>query len=215
LINHYTCNIPIACSNIKRKDFLKERILEVLEKNGCARVLSVASGPARELIELLNEGKVNKPLVFKCLEPEKKALDYISNAIESIAPVKIQALSVEFICRGIISLIRDKEFKQTLQHYDLIYAFGIFDYLSDKMALRLTKHLFGLLKKAGKLIIFNISATKNDYRAYYELLGEWNMIHRVEEQLLAWTAEIADAAEIKFEELPGGSNYLCLNIVKK
>lgn len=41
------------------------------------------------------------------------------------------------------------------------------------------------------------------------------MIHRVEEQMLAWTEEINNAAKVKFEELSGGSNYLCLSIVKQ
>lgn len=149
LINNYTCNIPISCSNIKRKDFLKERILEALEKNDGVRILSVVSGPARELIELLNEGKINKPLIFKCLDPEKMALDYIDHAIKKIEPVKKQALSIEYICRNVISLIRGKEFKEALQNYDLIYAFGIFDYLSDRMASRLTKKLFQLLERGG------------------------------------------------------------------
>ncbi|MDD5561720.1 MAG: PilZ domain-containing protein [Candidatus Omnitrophica bacterium] len=215
LINNYTCNIPISCSNIKRKDFLKEEILGALGRNNGARILSVVSGAARELIELLNEKKINKPLIFKCLDPEKMALNYIEGAIKKIEPAKKQALSIEYICKNVTSLIRDKEFKETLRDYDLIYAFGIFDYLSDTMASRLTKELFQLLKENGKLIIFNISLEKNNYRSYYELLGEWNMIHRVEEQMLAWTEKIRNKAKVRFEELPGGSNYLCLSITKQ
>lgn len=215
LINNYTCNIPISCSNIKRKDFLKEKILGILEKTSGAKILSVACGPARELIELLDEGKINKHLIFKCLDSEKMALDYIDNALKKLKPEKKQSLSIEYVCKNVTSLIRDKEFKKTLQNYDLIYAFGIFDYLGDKMALRLTSELFQLLKKSGELIIFNISSKKNTNRAYYELLGEWNMIHRVEEQMLAWTEEFSDRAKIKFEELFVNSNYLCLSIVKQ
>lgn len=215
LINNYTCNIPISNSNILRKDFLKEKVLETLEKKDTARVLSLAAGPARELLELLKENKISKPLVFKCMDSEKMALDYIDNEIKKIEPFKKKALSIEYICKNIISFIRDKELKKRLQNCDLIYAFGIFDYLSDKMASRLTKELFQLLEKDGKLIIFNISLKKNKYRAYYELLGEWKMIHRVKEQMLAWTEEIGNVAKVKFEELFGGSNYLCLSIVKQ
>jgi len=214
LINHYTCNIPISCSNIKRKDFLKEKILEASGKKDNAKILSLASGPARELTEPLKEGKIKKPLIFKCLDPEKKALDFINEEIGKIEPEKKSMLSIEYICKHVISLMRDRKFRKALGTYDLIYAFGIFDYLNDKMAARLTRELFELLEKKGKLVIFNISLEKNNYRAYYELLGEWNMVHRTNEQMLAWTEKI-DGAKVGFEELPGGSNYLCLSIVKQ
>jgi len=214
LINNYTCNIPISCSNIKRKDFLKERILRTSQRKDGAGILSVGSGPARELTELLKEGKINKPLVFKCLDPEKLALDYIESTINGIDPLKKRTLSIEYICKNVISLIRDRELKKTLQNQDFIYAFGIFDYLSDRIASKLTGELVQLLANEGELIIFNISSRKNTYRAYYELLGEWNMIHRVEEQMLAWTEEMNGLTKVKFEELPGDSNYLCLSITK-
>ncbi len=215
LINNYTCNIPISCSNIKRKDFLKESILRVLKKENGARVLSVGSGPARELTELLKEDKITRPLTFKCLDPEKQALDHIASVINAIEPGRTRMLSIEYIYKNVTSLIRDKELKKRLPGQDLIYAFGIFDYLSDRIASKLTGELVQLLDARGKLVIFNISAEKNTGRSYYELLGEWNMIHRVEGQMLAWTEGLSGDMEIGFEELPGGSNYLCLSIIKK
>lgn len=214
LINNYTCNIPISRSNIKRKDFLKGAILEALESRKEPKILSFACGPARELLELLKEGKINKPVLFTCLDPEKRALDYISAEINKIQPVKKQMLSIKYIYRDIASIVRDKNLRRELEGQDLIYAFGIFDYLSDKMASRLTKELYILLKEEGKLIIFNASLKNNSYRAYYELLGEWNMVHRTEEQMLSWTEDISNVAKIKFEELSRGNSYLCLSISK-
>ncbi|MCM8792838.1 MAG: response regulator [Candidatus Omnitrophica bacterium] len=214
LINHYTCNIPISCSNIKRKEFLKEKILEALETKDKAKILSVACGPARELIELLREGKITKPLLFKCLDFEKKALDYVDNEIKKIEQRKKELLSIEYICRDITSIIRDRQLKEKLRVQDLIYAFGIFDYLSDYMAARLTKELFQLLDKDGKLIICNVSLKNSSHRAYYELLGGWNMVYRTKEDMLSWTNSLSDFSEIKFEELSNFSNYLFLSISK-
>lgn len=215
LVNHYTCNIPISCSNIKRKAYLKAKILEALDKNDLPRILSVAPGPARELIEALEEGKINKPLVFKCLDHEKTALRHIEDTLGKIDPAKKRNLSVEFILRNVTSLIRDKEFRQKLQNFDLIYAFGIYDYLSDKMASRLTREFFQLLAKGGQLIIFNAGYNNDGYRAYYELLGEWDLIHRTREEILSWTKEIDGSALIRFEELADNFDYQCLNIVKQ
>lgn len=214
LINNYTCNIPISCSNIRRKEFLKKKIMETLKRKQKPAILSFACGPARELIELLREGMINKPLLFKCLDPEKKALDYINSEINKIELTKRQTLSIEYLYRDIASIIRDRNLKKELQGQDLIYAFGIFDYLSDKMASKVTEELYKLLEKSGQLVIFNASSENNTYRAYYELLGEWNMVHRSEEQMLAWTKDIDNTAKVKFEDLPEGNSYLCLNITK-
>lgn len=214
LINNYTCNIPISCSNIKRKEFLKEKILETLNRKNNFKILSVACGPARELIELVKEGRINKPLSFKYLDFEKRALDYIDSEIQKLEPNKRQLFSTEYICRDIISIIRDKKLKQGLTDCDLIYAFGIFDYLSERMALRLTKELFQLLQKQGKLVICNASLENASHRAYYELLGEWNMVHRTKKQMLDWTKGIEGIEEVKFEEPSESSNYLFLSIKK-
>jgi hypothetical protein len=122
---------------------------------------------------------------------------------------------MEYICRNVTSLIRDKGLKERLRGQNLIYAFGIFDYLSDRIAAKLTEEPIHLLDDKGVLVIFNISADEDSGRAYYELLGEWNMLHRTKEQMLAWTEGIRGLAEIKFEELAGGSNYLCLIITRE
>lgn len=214
LLNNYTCNIPISRSNTQRKEFLKEKILEALQKKDKAKILSVACGPARELIELLRERKINKPLWFKCLDFEKKVLDYIDKEIKKIEPEKRQMLSVEYICRDIASIIRDKNLKRELGNCDLVYVFGLFDYLSDRMAARLTKELYQLLQKEGKLITCNINAENSSRRAYYELLGGWNMVHRTKDEMLSWLRDIKDAKEVKFESYLQSDNYLYLNITK-
>jgi len=84
LINFYTCNIPISTSVVKRKDFFKKKILEVLGSRRFPNVLSVGSGPTRELLELVREAKIVKPLYFDCLDFEKKALEYIQTELQKI-----------------------------------------------------------------------------------------------------------------------------------
>ena len=82
------------------------------------------------------------------------------------------------------------------------------------MASRLTKELCQLLQNEGKLIICNASLENSSHRAYYELLGEWNMVHRTKEQMFNGTNGIKNIREIKFEEPISGSNYLFLSIEK-
>jgi len=215
LINNYTCNIPISVSNIRRKEFLKEKIIATLKKKENAKILSIASGPARELTELLREGKFNKSLLFICLDFEKKALDYVNKEISKIEFKRRQSVTVEYIHRDIISIIRDKKLREVLKDCNLIYAFGIFDYLTERMVSRLAKELYQLLQNEGELIICNASLENSSHRAYYELLGKWNMAHRTKKQMLDWMNGIEDIKEIKFEEPIRSGNYLFLSIRKK
>ena len=214
LINNYTCNIPVSCSNIKRKNFLKQKILETMKTKNRAKIMSVGCGSVRELIELLKEGKITESLSFECLDFEKRALDYVSNEIDKIAFDKKQTLSISYIRKNIAGIIRDKKLKEEIKGKDLIYASGIFDYLTDKMASRLAKELYQLLHKGGVLVICNINLENSSHRAYYELVGGWNMIYRTKQEMLGWIDGMKDVWDIKFEELSESSNYLFLTIRK-
>ena len=216
LINNYTCNIPVSFSNIERKRFLKNKILETLGASGKekVRILSAACGPARELLELTQEGRINTYLNFMALDFEMLALDYIKSQISAMDKAKTGNLNIEYICRDITGIIRDKKLKEQVKSCDLIYAFGIFDYLSERMASRLTRELFELLCPGGELVICNISSENATHRAYYEFLGEWNMVHRTKEQMLSWVENLGGVKNIKFEEPTDFTSYLFLSVRK-
>ncbi len=214
IVNNYTCNIPISRSNIERKNYLKEKILETLQKNDVTKIVSLGSGSARELIELLKEGKVNKPLMFKCLDLEKQALDFVKTEVDKISLDKKRFLSIEYIYKDIISIIRDKKLQVEFKGHHLIYVSGVYDYLKDKMASALTKVLSNLLAKDGELIIINASSEKNTHRAYYELLGGWDLIYKTKEDMLKWVQDIQEFTNITFEDPSFNNKYLFLNIEK-
>lgn len=213
LINNYTCNIPVSCANVARKNFLKNTILKLINDVVTPRITSIGCGSARELLELLGEDKVNKKTFYQCLDLEREALRYIKEAIDIIPGSKTHLLEIKYIHRDITSIIRDKKLKDLIKGSDLTYLSGVYDYLSNKMAKRLTSELFSLLGDKGKLIICNISLENSSHRAYYELLGEWNMVHRAKEEMLDWTKELS-RAEAEFVYPPNGSNYHFLAITK-
>ena len=219
LINHYTCNLPVSCSNIARKDFLKNMITEVINDNKIShpKIISIGCGSARELIELLNEGRFNKPSLFSCLDLEIEALKYIQNAIETIPFEKAQYSSIRYIHKDLINIIRDRNLKDEIKGHNLIYLSGIYDYLTDRMAERLIKELYSLLAREGKLIVCNISSSKinSKYRAYYEPLGEWCMVHRNEKEMLRWTDNLPKvSSEFVYPSNGSGYNFLIIKKIK-
>ena len=211
LINNYTSSTPIWRSNTIRKDFLKNKILEIINSKDQPKIASIGSGPVRELLELLSENKIKKHTNFLCLDFEKRAINYVKNEIKKIDEKNKNNLYIEYTHKNIIKLIKDKEINKK---FDLIYVSGVFDYLSDRICLRMAKKLFDLLAINGILIICNASLENATYRGYYEFLGDWVMIYRTKEEMLAWTKSIENIADIKFEEPNSFSKYWFLSIKK-
>ena len=115
--------------------------------------------------------------------------------------------------KNIIDVIKDRNLK--IKPKDLIYASGLFDYLPDRMASDLINYLFKLLNNKGNLIICNVSLENSSHRAYYEMLGGWNMFHRTKEQMFNLAKEIRNASEIYFRNPHNCDKYLFLCIRKK
>jgi len=136
----------------------------------------------------------------------------IDSDLESVAHVqrrlgdRVQALKQS------IKLFWNGE-AEPLGSFDLIYASGIYDYLPEDVARRLTEGLFRRLKPNGKLWIANYLMASPG-AAYMEAFMDWWLLHRTEEQVRK-LAEGIPAAEIRsftepqncvcFVELTGGN----------
>jgi len=103
------------------------------------------------------------------------------------------------------------------QRFDLIYSAGLYDYLHDKGARRLTKNLFDLLNPGGTLIIGNFSPNNPpDVRFAMEYLYDWMLIYRDESEMyrLADGIPESDIEKMTLLQEPRGINYF-LKIVKR
>jgi len=211
LINNYTCNIPFARSNIARKDFIKGRILSTIKCKENPTILSVGSGPMRELIELLREGRVKNDIKITCLDFEKEALDYVKNEIKKITQKSNTFLNVIYEHKDVMDFVSLK-IKNT--NFDLIYTAGLFDYLRNATCLRVCRKLYSLLNDEGNLLICNASLDNATHRGYYEFLGDWVMQYRRKEDMLSWVRELDGIPEISFEQPSDCLNYLFMCVKK-
>lgn len=212
LINNYTCNIPFARSNIVRKNFIKSKIASLNKKKYNLKILSVGSGPMRELIELIDEGKIINDLEIVCLDIEKRAINYVKNKMNQYPVSKKKFLKIHYLHKNIIDLLKmDTKWKD----FDFIYASGLFDYLTDSICKNLTRALYKILNEKGYLLICNASSLNVSHRAYYEFLGRWIMLYRKRTDMVTWTKNLfPKPALIAFEKPSDYSNYLFLSIVK-
>lgn len=212
LINNYTCNLPFSKSNVIRKNFLKIKILEAINNKEGARILSIGSGPTRELIELLKDEKIEREFNFTCLDFDEKASNYVKEELNNAKNKTL--LNAKYLNKSLTQIIRSKFDKTEIADQDLIYVFGLFDYLKDKFAIMLTKEFYQLLNKNGELVICNASSESNSHRAYYEMLGKWNMVYRSREQILNWCKNLNLNPKVEFAKFTERVDYLFLVINK-
>ena len=156
---------PMAVRN--RKDYFKALMLSLVnETNAEFTVLNVASGPCRDLSELLAENPIDR-LHVECVDHDPNAIDLASRLT--------RGASVTFHQKDIFRWRTTKQFR-------LVWSAGLFDYLNDRQAIHLLRKMAGWLDHSGQIIVGNFS-TRNASRAYMEF-GGWHLIHRTKTDLL-------------------------------
>ncbi len=92
---------------------------------------------------------------------------------------------------------------------DLIYSAGLYDYLNDEVAARLTSILFRALRPGGVLLLANLAPNRN--AAFMEAMMDWWLILRSAGELAQVTELIASstiAEQRSFSGVDGTVVYL-------
>lgn len=69
-----------------------------------------------------------------------------------------------------------------------MYASGLYDYLSQPMAVRLTRVMFEMLRSGGTLLVANFVPHRSI--GYMESFMQWQLIYRSVAEVEAFSAEI-------------------------
>lgn len=156
------------------------------------RVLNVASGPGRDIKEWMDRNG-DRGVRFDCVEMDSNAIAY---ALNLCAPY---AHTVFFYLANALRF-------NTATRYDLVWSAGLFDYLNDRLFVRLVQRLIGFAKPGGEVVIGNFGL-ENPSRSYMELVGGWKLLHRSREELLALAKRAgADPSRVRVGAEPEGVN---------
>jgi SAM-dependent methyltransferase len=170
------------------------------------RVLSLACGHARELqlSKALSDGLVGE--VIAC-DQDAVSLEKVRERYLN-SPVEAKKLTVkDFVgSRGVV---------QDIGTFDLVYSMGLYDYLEQRLATRLTQKLFDCVAPGGSLLVANFH-TENYGTGYMEAFMDWKLIYRSDKEMRALTNEIdkSQIAKIKQFKDPFG-NVAYLQIERK
>ncbi|MFY0564424.1 class I SAM-dependent methyltransferase [Archangium lansingense] len=189
-INRFLCTQPSTASLRGRRNYLAQCIDRVSGERADARVLSVACGHLRESQRSLavRQRQVGE---FLALDQDLRSLGVIDS--------ELGHLGIKPVPGSVKELLRNQ---LRFEEMDFIYAAGLYDYLPQPIAIRLTAQLFSMLRSGGKLLLANYADPHKDsaFKAYMEACMDWWLIYREESDVAGWMSEVP-RNQLRLQEL--------------
>ncbi|MCM8780441.1 MAG: class I SAM-dependent methyltransferase [Candidatus Omnitrophica bacterium] len=173
--------LAASCAVRERKEDFKKIIYDFIKnrRNEELRVMDLGCGSCREIRELfeIDSDGVLFDVIFDCYDFDIRAIEYAKQLLNNLN-------NVNFFQKNAIRLALRKDIKDEIGYkYDLIYSSGLFDYLDERIAVRLINNLNRLLKQDGIMIISNVrDKYSNTSSIWMEWIGEWYLIYRTESE---------------------------------
>lgn len=175
------CCISVAVRN-RKEDFKKITTSFVEKRRGTPlRIMDLASGPCRELQELLSTELFQREnIMFDCYDQDEHAIRYAKALLGK------NSCRVNFFKENAVRLALKKDINSQIPiKYDLIYSTGLFDYLDKRVATRLVANLRKLLKPGGSIAISDVrDKYKNPSVHFMEWGGDWNLLYRSDDEFM-------------------------------
>ena len=171
LWDKYILNTNAVKAVQNRKTYFKKLILGKIRNSNKCKLLNIASGPARDLKEVYD-------LISNIDDLDTTCIDMDSNAIDFAKGINDSYLSqIEFVNKNILKY-------NTAEKYDLVWSAGLFDYFNDKAFLMMLKRMKEWVNPNGEIVVGNFNADYNPTRPVMEILGDWHLQHRSENELI-------------------------------
>ena len=150
-----------------RKNILRGILEEFISTSKISSALSIASGSAREIREL------PAPYLEKCsfhlLDADERPLSFAKGHFDSLTTDS----KISYTCAN---ALKAKAYED-LPLFDLVYSFGLFDYLPNKRVFSCCKHALEKISEAG-WFIFCLKDSRYYDALFYELFYDWKFVHR-------------------------------------
>jgi len=176
-VYQYTTTAAASAGVRARREFIAELLDKTLQANHSRDVLAVASGHLREA-SMSSAVRRRRFESFIALDADNKSLQEVDQAYGRYG-VTTHLADIRKMLTG----------RLDLGTFDLIYSTGLYDYLNEKTAQKLTYHLFSMLRPGGKLVIANFLPSIDDI-GYMEAFMDWFLIYRDRFDMLGLTRMI-------------------------
>ncbi|MBC7928353.1 MAG: methyltransferase domain-containing protein [Bryobacteraceae bacterium] len=180
-ICRYGINRPAPQAVRERRDRLASELQRLALKPG-SEALSVACGHLREA-ELAGREAVSELGRLVAIDQDARSLNLVERKWKG-TPVQTRVSDVTRLLRP--------AFRETLGQFDFVYSAGLFDYLSDRLAARMTGAMLSLCRPGGKLWVFNFTPSTSDV-GYMQAVMDWWLVYRNANQMAALAHEQGSA----------------------
>lgn len=178
-------------------DFLNRMAQRARDTGRPFRILNVGCGPAIEIQRFLQTCPNPELLSFELLDFSEETLAYTREKLGSIAQRMGRPLAVDFVHDSVHHLLkrRVEPLPSSAREFDAVYCAGLFDYLSDKVCIRLLNHFAARTRSGGQMLVTNVHSNSTEKYSMEHLL-EWYLIYRDEAKLDALLPETAIARRL-------------------
>jgi extracellular factor (EF) 3-hydroxypalmitic acid methyl ester biosynthesis protein len=179
-----------------------------------AHILSLACGGCIDIRSIADPGLVLQNADFVLVDMDQGALDYSKSKLEPLG------LNCSFVKGNVLRLsnipgLGGRKAKSQ-RMFDAVVVGGLFDYLSDRMIVKIVKYVYWeLLAIGGTLFFTNIGTDlTSSKKTFFNRVLNWVLIERSEEEMrsIVFHAGIPESA-VKIEKDDTGLTYL-VEIVK-
>jgi extracellular factor (EF) 3-hydroxypalmitic acid methyl ester biosynthesis protein len=197
IAQNYTLGRAVVAREALMRDAIREVLLAPVATP--ARVLSLAAGPAIELGRVLEADAVRRPTELILLDQDRNAHENAHRRLARVLNVRHGgALPVSLTCLhfSVRQVLRPQGPDErvvvdtVLADLDLIYCAGLYDYLSDAVARRLTHAAYSRLRPGGRLLLGNLVEAP-DCTFMMDFVLDWPLHYRRDETLLALAADLS------------------------
>ncbi len=202
-VHAFTSQSPACVAVRERRDLLAQFVDDVASsRGGEAEILTIAAGHLRE-------GAMSQALKNKAIK-RWLALDQDPLSVGAVAS-EFAGTAVEAV-NGSVRTVLTRA--QTLGSFDFVYAAGLYDYLADEVAIKLSQRCLQMLKPNGTFLFANFSQEVPD-DGYMETFMNWALLLRSEEDMWRIMRATTEGLDVECTLRYGQNRNIVYGIIRK
>jgi len=220
LIHRYGVEHVMAEAVRSRKRLLRREIEMAVGRTTTTgdepvRIISLGSGPAREIIEFVHAYDGDKPVEFVMIDQDNTALGDVNAALAPLVLRSEGRVRTRFLYVSFAELIDGGERLADLARGDLVYCAGMFDYLGREKAEAVIIDLFARVKPGGTLVVGNFGGDPEPPAAWMiSYTTDWNLRYRSLEEMAALGEVVPDTRAVDVVTEETGTHFF-VRVVKR
>lgn len=202
-VHGFTSQSPACVAVRERRDLLAQYVDDVASsRGGEAEILTLAAGHLRE-------GQLSSALKNNSIK-RWVALDQDPLSVGTVAR-EYEGTAVEAVDGSVRTVLMRS---QTLGVFDFVYAAGLYDYLADDVAIKLSQRCLGLLKPKGTFLFANFANDIAD-DGYMETFMNWALLLRSEEDMWRIVRGATEGMNVDCSLRYGANRNIVYAIIRK